>query len=108
MQKDPKYDEMLCKYDFVGPKIADALRENFQNEPDAEMIVGLFNFGIQSTARLIEEGNYDEAVSQYTMMTQSLEEHYCISIENVTPNDHDYTQDGHSIKLGTYPKPANI
>ena len=104
MQKDRKYDEMLCKYDIVGPQISIALEQDFRENQENEMIVSLFNYGIQSTATLIEEGKTDEDLSQYISMTKSLVEYYGITPENIVPENYDYTQGGHGkMKLITQP-----
>ena len=79
MEKDTKYQDILSEYDVVGPQIASNLENEYNEKDDKELVCSLFNFYIQPTVRLCNEGKTDEAISRYLEMTRSLEEVYGIT-----------------------------
>ena len=98
MQKDKKYKGILYEYDTVGPEIA----EQLEAEGDMELVNAMYNFYIQPTARLIEEGKKEEAIARYTEMTKSLEDYYGLEFDGIVPNDYDYTKGGHGVKKKSF------
>ena len=98
MQKDAKYKQALYEYDTVGPIIAKNLEKDYKDEPDKEMVIALYNFYIQPTARLVKENKYEEAVTRYMEMTKSLEDYYGINNIEIAPDDYDYTLGRHGVK----------
>lgn len=80
MESDSRYDDLLIKYDELGPIVADSLRK----ENNVNLAMDLFTTYIQKTAEYIEEGNrlaanglkdneyYDAAIEVYTRMTKML------------------------------------
>ena len=75
MQNNEKYQDVLKEYDTVGPKIAKELRE----DRDYELALGMLNFYIIPTVTLVNEHEYDQAVSKYKTMTDSLRDYYGIT-----------------------------
>ncbi len=98
LQKNEQYVPLLFEYDTVGPQIAECLEKDYQEtNGDSELATNLFNFYIQPTASLIEQGNYDEAVSRYQEMTKGLEEYYGIQVPTEVSLDYDFQAGGHGV-----------
>ena len=81
LQNNSDYYDILKEYDSVGPVIAFKI----QTDNDKKRIAdALYNFLVMIT-KLIEEGNYDEAVEQYKLMTLLLINYYGLK--------HDYNKE---------------
>ncbi len=91
MQRDPKYRDLLFEYDTVGPKIAEAIRE----DADYELINGMYDFYILPVVDKVKEKKYDDAVDKYVKMTRALENYYGINFDGKVSENYDYTTGGH-------------
>ena len=65
MQKNPKYHSMLFEYDTIGPKIAENLQKDYEEQRRLEIPRLLYNFYILPTAQLVRDKKYDFAVLRY-------------------------------------------
>jgi len=99
MQQNCKYCKILFEYDVIGPKIAGMIKED--KNSDQELWISFYNFYLSQTANFILNQQYDDAVSRYTEMVNSLKEYYGIS-ENIVEiaKSYDMSQGGHGkLKL---------
>lgn len=82
MEKDPKYRNVLNKYDDLGRKIAenmklDDVRENGEMFSKAtKLCFALYESFILPVSKLVKEERYDEAISMYWCMFDILIEEY--------------------------------
>lgn len=97
LQRDKRYKSLLVEYDIIGPKIAQYL----SNDPLKEKIANeYFNTYIAPITKLINEGNYELAITHYMGMTNSLKYFYNlnnISISTLKIDNADIKQSGHGI-----------
>ncbi|MBE6146870.1 MAG: hypothetical protein E7168_00890 [Firmicutes bacterium] len=106
LQKDEKYAKILYEYDVVGPQIAQKISDDYKRTEDKELATLLFNFYIQSSARLYREGHVEESIERYQEMTTSLAETFGIETPIEVDPNYDYEKGGHGQvkmkKLGSY------
>lgn len=69
MQDDPRYRELLLKYDALGPIIARAL----ELDPDSfDVAIDLYNIYLKGGSKLFELGKISDAIALYEEMTENL------------------------------------
>lgn len=107
LQKEEKYAPILYEYDIIGPQIAGKIHKDYQETQDKEFATLLFNFYIQPSARLYQDGKVEESITRYQEMTNSLADTYGIEKPTSVPKDYDMTKGGHGAvkqkKLGQHP-----
>lgn len=84
MQKDPKYAKLLVEYDIIGPKIADALKNDYIKNEVAYYCLRDYILPILED---IDKKWYDNAINSYIKMTNKLKRLY--NIESHTINEHE-------------------
>lgn len=96
LQKNDNYKPLLVEYDIIGPQIA----KNLYNDPlKYQIAVNSFAKYIKPITKLIKEKKYNEAISLYIEMTNTLKKFYNINItleENIIENA-DLEKSGHGI-----------
>jgi len=94
MQKNCKYCKTLFEYDVIGPKIAGMIQND--KDTDQELWISFYNFYLLQTAMLVNENKYEEAISRYTEMVNSLKDYYGIKEEILeVAYDYDMINGGH-------------
>lgn len=96
LQNDEKYKPLLVEYDIIGPKIAEALK----NDPLKKIIANkYFNEYILNITNHIEQNKYNEVINLYIKMTNSLKNFYNITntISNLEIDIADIKKSGHGI-----------
>ena len=81
MKKDDNLIPYLVAYDTLGPMIATKLEKDPNNK---EIATSLFATYITKAVSAIEEEKTKEAINIYCAMTESLAEHYHITIYDIT------------------------
>ena len=94
MEKDSDYDNLLERYDRVGPKIAEHIEKDYKRNKDNSLAKNLFDYYIEPTAKMYDEKDYDGAVEKYSAMEDILEE--CFGFKKV-----DYTNVGEARLIKT-------
>lgn len=87
MEKDPEYSNLLARYDKVGPRIAEYIESDYKKNKDNSLAKNLFDYYIEPTTRMYDEGDYIGAVEKYSAMEDVLED--CFNLKKV-----DYTNVG--------------
>lgn len=99
LQKDERYKPSLVEYDLIGPKIANALK----NDPLKEKIANkYFHNYIIPTCELIKEKKYREAADLYKTMTNLLKYFYGLNNMSITALDidnADINKSGHGVYI---------
>ena len=96
LQKDEKYKEILAEYDIVGPMIA----ENLNSDPlKYQIAANMFYKYIKPITSLIREKQYNEAISSYVEMTNTLKKLYNVTylVEESSIQNIDIKQSGHGV-----------
>ena len=73
LQKDPKYFNLLLKYDVIGPLISNNI---FNDKEKLKLAMDLYSKCLVPICNYISIKNYDKAVSLYENMTLSLVDYY--------------------------------
>ena len=77
LQTNPEYNELLLKYDAVGPLIARSIAHDKNNA--YEVALDLYRVYIQGAYDYIRRGHPQKALILYKEMTENLMKHYQIS-----------------------------
>lgn len=95
LQKDEKYKSLLVEYDIIGPKIAEAIK----NDPLQQKVAKLFfERDIVPITNLIKSNKDEEAINAYYLMTSTLSNFYGINKFNISIkqiDNYDIKQAGH-------------
>jgi hypothetical protein len=87
-QADKQYWYLLAQYDNIGPVIADKLIHEKRPVDFAQVIEGKF---LLPLSRLIDTGDFKNAISIYMLMTNYLQTRYQIPDDYYfNPNDYDF------------------
>lgn len=73
LQVDPKYRDILFKYDALGPVLARAI---VASKDRVSLAMDIYNIYLKGCKRYIEKGEYDKAVELYKELTNSLIERF--------------------------------
>lgn len=84
MEKDPNCKKLLDRYDEVGPIIGKRLMDDYSKNKDNSLAKSLFDYYIEPTTKMYDEGNYTGAIEKYSAMQDVLED--CFNLKQV-----DYT-----------------
>lgn len=84
LQKEEKYKSILVEYDIIGPKIADALKNDYIKNEVAYYCLRDYILPILED---IDKKWYDNAINSYIKMTNKLKRLY--NIESHTINEHE-------------------
>lgn len=99
LQVDPKYRDILFKYDALGPVLARAIVTSREKE---SLAMDIYNIYLKGCKRYIEKGEYDKAVELYIELTNSLIARFIDSsaIGSKVEDSYDQQSGGHgAIKL---------
>ena len=103
LQSDSKYSDVLKNYDTIGPVIANSILNDSESE---KMASNVYSNMILPIVLLIENKEYDRAVSNYEKMTLSLVDCYGYReyFENLKNNNYGYIDNEFELKMSGHGK----
>lgn len=89
LQKDPKYYDILKRYDAIGPIVSEKII-NDKNRLD--VATNLYYHSLKPICKYIKVNEFDKAISLYTEMTLSLIDGYGLKekYDNIDLNDNNF------------------
>lgn len=94
MQKNAEYSPLLMEYDVIGPKIAEAIRNDY-TESDKSFWEDYYDIYLMKTCDCIKNEEFNEAIKTYINMVESLKKYYSIPDEKIEIENYDFTKGGH-------------
>ena len=95
MQKDKKYHPLLLEYDAIGPEIAENIEIEYQENEDKTLWQKVYYSYLEPTARLVKENKFDQAITKYVDMVNSLKDYYGIKNDINGFENYDASKGGH-------------